>query len=396
MNNLMKILIFISIFTMLIVFTGTVSATNEIVNPENSIQFINDTYDDDNVTTGNNITDNQISDELTVNTTGIVMSNTIFNCGPASLATVLQNLSINVSQDVLAAIAGTDDNGATMYGLAQAAQNQGVIAKGIKLTVNELKPWNIVYLIIEGEKHYSITTSITDTTVYLADSDSGNINMTLADFTTAYVQNMTNSCGYALVITNNSADPQLCNNNTLTDDEMESIKGTGYSEWSPNNIYIKTIALYILNHYRHDRRSLGLGIWNYITNHIHYHSHIGTIHGVGATLNIFHAANCTEMARLVVCIARAMHIPYYNVRYVNKPQGYYYDYHHGQKSYPGHWWAQIQLENGYWQDIDCTCLYDGAQYYGGFMDNYIGYPYNRVRFNGIKLPWRDYYWECWA
>jgi len=68
-----------------------------------------------------------------IDPTGIIMSTTTYNCGPATLATVLQNLDINVSQDVLTIVAGTDNDGTTMYGLAQAAQQQqGVIAKGLK------------------------------------------------------------------------------------------------------------------------------------------------------------------------------------------------------------------------------------------------------------------------
>lgn len=46
--------------------------------------------------------------------------------------------------------------------------------------------------------------------VYLADSDLGNINMTLEDFTAIY-------SGYALVITNGT---QLNNGTVLTTEEM--------------------------------------------------------------------------------------------------------------------------------------------------------------------------------
>lgn len=382
MNKLMKIIIFVSLFTIVFMFTGAVSAVNYAGSPGNSVQaIINNDSDNANVTTGNNITNSQIPDELIVNTTGIVMSNTTSNCGPASLATVLQNLNINISQDVLAATAETDDNGTTMYGLAQAAKQQGMTAKGLKLTVNELKPWNIVYLTIDNKGHYSIITSITDMTVYLADSDSGNINMTLTDFTAAYVQNKTNGYGYALVITNDSTNFQLCNNNTLIDNEMKSIKGTGQG-WYPSNPLVKALAKKILHDAGNPRSaySKGLAIWNWITSHIPYHYHLNTYHSF-SMVTIYHSgANCCEMARLVVCLARAMGL---TARYVYKPPGYYKDYHNGQKSYPGHYWAQIQFENGHWQDLDCTLLYDGAQYYGGFMDNYIP-SYGRVRFKGCN------------
>ena len=382
MNNLMKILVLICFFAILNMFTGIVSASNGTVNPEDQIQsVISNTFDNKTIATSENITNGQISDELMVNTTGIVMSNTASNCGPASLATVLQNLSINVSQDMLAAIAETDENGTTIYGLVQAAQNQGLIVKGLKLKVNELKPWNIVYITLDNIGHYSIVTNINNTTVYLADSDSGNINMNLADFTEAYIQNKTSEYGYALVITNDSINPQLNNNNTLTDNEMKVIKGTGQG-WYPSNPLVKVLAKKILHDAGNPRSaySKGLAIWNWVTSHIPYHYHLNTYHSF-SMVTIYHSgANCCEMARLVVCLARAMGL---TARYVYKPPGYYKDYHNEQKSYPGHYWAQIQFENGHWQDLDCTLLYDGAQYYGGFMDNYIP-SYGRVRFKGCN------------
>lgn len=270
MNNSVKILIFISLFVILNIFTGAVSAVNVAINPEDNIS------DNDIAVLTENSIANPIQDEL-INTTGVVMSNTTSNCGPASLATVLQNLSINISQDVLAADAGTDENGTTIHGLAQAAQKQGVIVKELKLAVNELKPWNIVYLTIDNVGHYSIVTSINNTIVYLADSDSGNINMTLADFTETYIQNKTSEYGYALVITNDSSNLQLCNNNTLTDDEMKSIKGTG-AGWTSSNPLIKALANKILRNagYPKSAYDKGRAIWNWITTHIRYHYHCNT------------------------------------------------------------------------------------------------------------------------
>ena len=97
--------------------------------------------------TGNNITNSLTHDVLQINTTGVVMVDTYYNCGPASLATVLQNyFNITVSQDELATLAGTDESGTSMYGLAQAAQHEGFNAYGLRLSVNELEPGDIVYL----------------------------------------------------------------------------------------------------------------------------------------------------------------------------------------------------------------------------------------------------------
>lgn len=85
-----------------------------------------------------------------------------------------------------------------MYGLVQAAQEEGLTARGLKLTLNQLIHDNngnynyIVYLTINGEGHFSVLKDITDSTVYLADSDLGNINMTYADFTAAFIQDTVN------------------------------------------------------------------------------------------------------------------------------------------------------------------------------------------------------------
>ena len=382
MSNLTKMLVFIIFFATLTVFTGTVSASNCTVNPEDTIfPIIKNISNNDTAVAIENSTTSQIQDEQ-INTTKVVMSNTTSNCGPASLATVLQNLSINVSQDILAADAGTDENGTTMYGLAQAAQKQELIVKGLKLKVNELQAWNLVYLTLDNISHYSIVTDINNTIVYLADSDSGNINMTLADFIEAYIQNKASEYGYALVITDDSSNPQLNNNNILTDNEMKSVKGTG-AGWTSSNPLIKALANKILRNagYPKSAYDKGRAIWNWITTHIRYHYHYNTKNSFNWVM-IYGWANCCEMARLVVCTARAMGL---TARYVYKPQGYYKDYHNGQKKYLGHYWAQIKWGSGSmdWVDLDCTLLYDGAQYYGGFMDNYIP-SYGRVRFNGYK------------
>ncbi len=57
-----------------------------------------------------------------INTTGIVMQTTNYTCGPAALATVLNNMEINATEQELMNFAGTDESGTTMYGLAEAAE----------------------------------------------------------------------------------------------------------------------------------------------------------------------------------------------------------------------------------------------------------------------------------
>ena len=170
------------------------------------------------ITSGNTIATNSIADTSQIDTDRVVIQNNIWNCGPASLATVLNNMGISVTPDELASLSGTDKSGTNMYGLAYAAQFKGLNATGAILSVDQLKPNYIVLLITVNGLHYSVITSITNTTVYLADSSFGNINMTLEDFTAIYT-------GYALVITNNSTNSTF-NGTVLTIEQMQNIKGT--------------------------------------------------------------------------------------------------------------------------------------------------------------------------
>ncbi len=79
-------------------------------------------------------------------TTGVVMQSTGYNCGPAALAAVLNNLGINSTEQELAKLAGTDESGTTMYGLMQAAQEKGLKATGTKLSIDEFQKNDIIFL----------------------------------------------------------------------------------------------------------------------------------------------------------------------------------------------------------------------------------------------------------
>jgi hypothetical protein len=190
------------------------------------------------------------------NTTGVVMQTTNYTCGPASLATVLSNFGFNATEMEIAALAGTDENGTTMYGLLQAARSKGLNATGMKISSNYLKSNNIVYMTVNGGAHYSVIREINNETVLLADPSLGNINITREEFEKEYN-------GYAMVVDEpktgsmgksaantendsekssgdgapenpanacNDADSTLANpqNRTLSQDEMMGIKGKGW------------------------------------------------------------------------------------------------------------------------------------------------------------------------
>ncbi|MEN4018170.1 MAG: cysteine peptidase family C39 domain-containing protein [Methanobacterium sp.] len=125
---------------------------------------------------------NDSLDNYTVNvtipqtdTSGIVMQSTDYSCGPAALATVLQNIGINVTEQKLMVLSGTDKLGTNMYGLVRATQSKGLSATGMKLSVDDLKPNNIVFCNNQCEGHYSVVMEITNESVYLADPSKENI-----------------------------------------------------------------------------------------------------------------------------------------------------------------------------------------------------------------------------
>jgi parallel beta-helix repeat protein len=167
----------------------------------------------------NSITDNWIANSSVVDDNGLVIQSNIWNCGPASLATVMNNMGFNVTDTEIADLAGTDKSGTTMYGLVHAAQVKGLNATGMILPVNQLKPNYIVLLTVDGLYHFSVIKDINDTMVLLADSAFGNINMTLESFTAQY-------SGYVLVTTNST---NTANGTLLTNEQMKTIVGTnGY------------------------------------------------------------------------------------------------------------------------------------------------------------------------
>jgi predicted double-glycine peptidase len=149
-------------------------------------------------------------------------------------------MGINVTEQKLMVLSGTDKLGTSMYGLVRTAQSKGVNATGMRLSVEDLRPNMIVHVTIDGEGHYSVIRKISNESVYLADPSLGNIEMTREKFSAIFT-------GNALVITdpnmqvnqtaeqaNNSTENltdtgsiQPENSQTLTTGEMQSIRGQG-------------------------------------------------------------------------------------------------------------------------------------------------------------------------
>ena len=184
---------------------------------------------------GNNYTDNWLTDTSTIDDGEMVIATTIYSCGPAALATILKNLGIYTTEAELAQLAGTDETGTSLYGLKTAAQSKGVNAVGARLTIDQLQPNYLVVLDIDGTRHFEIIRNITNTTVYLFDPNLGDLEMTREKFNELYT-------GVSLII--NGQAP--VNATLLTDDEMRNIKAlwhiakVEHSYWTPGYWYPTT------------------------------------------------------------------------------------------------------------------------------------------------------------
>jgi len=141
-----------------------------------------------------NETETIIPENLTTipqkDTSGIVMQSTDYSCGPAALATVLQNMGFNATEGELKVLAGTDQTGTSMHGLVRAAQAKGLSAVGMRLTVDELKHNMVVHVIKDGTPHYSVVREVTENSVKLADPSLGNIEMSREKFSEIFSGNV--------------------------------------------------------------------------------------------------------------------------------------------------------------------------------------------------------------
>lgn len=158
------------------------------------------------------------------NTTGIVMSNDSFSCGPASLATVLNKNGLNLSLNEVSHHTNTSLNGTTMQSLIDASGYYNFTAIGVEMECQNLKENYIVHLDICGSKHWTVISKVTDTHVFLADSSAGNINLTIEEFNSYFTKK-------AIVLFKNTIDlkEQTISNqmNVLDKNQCLSISGKG-------------------------------------------------------------------------------------------------------------------------------------------------------------------------
>ena len=167
----------------------------------------------------------EIVEEKQKDTTGVVMANDNYSCGPASLATALNRNGLNLSLNEVSKHTNTSLNGTSMQSLVDAAKYYGFSAYGVEVDTQGLKENNIVHLNLKGCEHWTVISNVTDTHIFLADSTEGNINFTIDDFNSYFSKK-------AIILSNisqNDLKNDLISNqiNILNKDQCLKISGKG-------------------------------------------------------------------------------------------------------------------------------------------------------------------------
>ena len=149
----------------------------------------------------------EIVEEKQKETTGVVMANDNYSCGPASLATALNRNGLNLSLNEVSKHTNTSLNGTSMQSLIGLKEN------------------NIVHLNLKGCEHWTVISKVTDTHIFLADSTEGNINFTIDEFDSYFSKK-------AIILSNNSLNDlksDLISNKItiLNKDQCLKISGKG-------------------------------------------------------------------------------------------------------------------------------------------------------------------------
>ncbi|SFL51343.1 Peptidase C39 family protein [Methanobrevibacter olleyae] len=192
-------------------------------NDNEQFEEINDSKQEDNI--DDLVDDVEIIEEKEKDTTGIVIANDNFSCGPASLATVLNKFGLNLSLNELSKHTNTSSHGTTMQSLIDATKYYNFSAYGVEIETKSLKENYIVNLNLNGCEHWSVVRKVTDTHVFLADSTEGNINFTIDEFNSYFNKK-------AIVLSNDKSidlKEELIRNqiSILDKDQCLSISGKG-------------------------------------------------------------------------------------------------------------------------------------------------------------------------
>ena len=154
-------------------------------------------------------------------TRSVVMAGDNYSCGPASLATALNKLGMNLSLNEVSAHTNTSiENGTTMQSLIDAAKCFNYSAIGVSIESKDLVENSIVHLNLGGGQHWTVLSRISEGHVFLADSTEGNINLTIDEFNSCY-------SGKAILLTKIAKQTTEISSNAKVLDSSECMKISG-------------------------------------------------------------------------------------------------------------------------------------------------------------------------
>lgn len=113
-------------------------------------------------------------------TQAVVWPKTVFQtqsrrdtCGPAALAAVCRHFGIPAREDEIARFAGTSPQGTSMLGLRAAAEQKGLAAEGLQMTVQNLREAPCPCILFFQKGHYAVLVGVRGDRYYVADPSLG-------------------------------------------------------------------------------------------------------------------------------------------------------------------------------------------------------------------------------
>jgi len=180
---------------------------------------------------------NWLSDFSVIDDSEMVMATTVYTCGPSALATLFKKWGIFTTEAELAKLAGTDNEGTSLWGLKIAVESKGIITNAYNITSDKLRQDFIVLLKINGYNHFELILNMTNETIILFDPNLGIISMNWTQFNSLFT-------GVVLVV-----NGTIANCTPFSDKVMKDIKGLWhyvtvyYYKYHPPKIYYKSITI---------------------------------------------------------------------------------------------------------------------------------------------------------
>ncbi len=195
----------------------SISEEKTLINQDQSSENIKNNDLDNNDETA------EIIEEEIKDTEGVVMAGDNYSCGPASLATALNKLGLNLTLSEVSQYTNTTENGTNMQSLIDAAKHYNFSAFGVEIQAKDLKENSIVHLNMGYGEHWTVVSKVTEDNIFLADSTEGNINMSIAEFNSIYT-------GKAIILSSMNEDSgnlSVSNGKVLDSSQCLKISGKG-------------------------------------------------------------------------------------------------------------------------------------------------------------------------